>query len=447
MGILAVLTLVAQAVVPPPSRPVAPPPPPPPMPEFRPAPVCEAYWNAGAVFSGEVLGVKEGAPLRVANAGGLRYPRGRELAVRVERTWRGEADGDVTVRVGPELSRADFQPGEKYLFYTAPSAPHLRLFVGGRTKPLSEAAQDLDYFDRAERTPPGATITGRVVFDDGKTERPAGGYRVRLANTDSEWTAETNASGSFRFTALAAGSYGIRVDVPEETKVRGPAIITIRDPRACSEPEFRIAAVGRIEFYVLEATGKPAVRTTLELIDVDSLSGSTPKVTPAQTYADGSIGWGDVPANSRYIIGLNVTRVPDPLRPRPILFYPGVAEIASAHVFEVGPGEKVQLDTLRLPEPPARMTVTGVVVGPGGLPVRAADVLLKSAAGLSKGRPVGTRVRTDAQGRFTLPAVAGHRYFVEVSLSVDGENAQFYSASEEFVLDAKTPPLRLTRRR
>ena len=448
MGILAVLTLIAQSLVPPPqSRPAAPPPPPPPpMPEFHPAPVCEAYWNAGAVFSGEVVDVTETAPVRVANAGGLRFPPGRQLTVRVGRTWRGDASGQVPVHVGPEFSRTDFKVGEEYLFYTAPFAPHLRVFRGGRTKPLSEAAPDLAYFERAERPTAGATITGRIVYDDGKQKTPAPGYRVRLGNLDGEWTAESGAEGVFRIAGLAAGSYGITVDLPERMRVRGPVNITIRDPRACSEPEFRILAAGTVDLFVLDAAGKPAVRTTLELIDVDTLSNSAPTVRPAQTAADGSVGWGDVLVGHRYIIGLNVTRVPDPRRPQPIIFYPGVTDIASAHIFEVGLAEQVQLETLRLPTPPERLMITGTVVRPDGTPLRVADVVLKSAAKLSRGKPVGLRVKTNVEGRFTLPGLAGYLYYVEVSLSISGERPRLYAISQEFELTDKMPPLHIVGR-
>ncbi len=78
--------------------------------------------------------------------------------------------------------------------------------------------------------------------------------------------------------------------------------------------------------------------------------------------------------------------------------------------------------------------------------MRLADVVLKSAAPLSHGKPVGARVKTDAQGRFAIPAVAGYRYQVDVLLSVEGQNARFYASSPEFDLTEKTPALRISRK-
>ena len=137
---------------------------------------------------------------------------------------------------------------------------------------------------------------------------------------------------------------------------------------------------------------------------------------------------------------------PDPRRPQPILFYPGVTDLAPAHTFNVSPGEKIELDTLRLPEPPERLDVTGVVTHPDGSPVRVADVVLRSAAPLSRGKMVGRRVKTDQHGRFTLAGVSGFRYHVEVLLSVEGTKARSYAVSDEFELTPKTEPLRIVGR-
>lgn len=444
MGYLAVLTLLAYGFwgQQPPAP--APPPAPPMPPALGPAPPCEAYWKAQAVFSGEVLAISRPSPPidRVHGYGSF-----RRATIRVDRSWRGNVGREVTVSLGPETSDADFQPGEKYLIYTHTTpAAESRILRGSRTRRLSQADEDLAYFERAERPTQGATVTGAVLFED-ENDRPAAGYRVRLGNAEQEWSAETDAKGTFRFERLPAGQYAIKVDVPEGVTVKGPARLELPDPRSCAASDFRLVAEASIDLFVLDSSGRPAVRTTLELIDADSLSTNVPVVQAARTYADGSVGWGRVRAGRRYLIGLNVTRAPDPKRPLPIMFYPGVTDLASAHIFEAGPGEHVQLDTLRLPDPPARLNVVGTVTRDDGTPLRAADVVLRSAAKLSRGQQVGVRVKTDADGRFTMPAVTGYRYFAEVSLSVEGQNPRLYAVSEDFELTPKTPPLRISRAR
>jgi hypothetical protein len=369
----------------------------------------------------------------------------RRARIRVDRAWRGDVGREVEVRFFGGPSGTDFIEGEKYLVYTRRMPMTGRYNADRRTRLLSDATEDLAYFERAERPASGARITGSVSFDDEDAPYPAAGYKVRLGNVDREWSAETDAKGTFTFANIPADRYGIRVDVPETVRVKGPTAVDIPDPRACAEPRFRFASEGSVELFVVEANGKPAVRTTLELIDADTLDSAAPQVVAARTSADGSIAWGRIKARHRYVIGLNVTRVPHPRRPQPILFYPGVTDVRAAHRFEIGPGERVQLDTLRLPQPPARLNVTGVVLRPDGTPIPAADVVLRSAARLTRGQAAGAPVKSNAVGRFTIAAIAGYRYYVEALLSVEGKNARAYAVSDEFVLTENTEPLRLSR--
>jgi hypothetical protein len=437
MGGFAVLTLLALTL---PDQAPPPPPPPPTYSLDRVMPVCEAYWKTPVIFSGEVLDIVE--PI---NPSGARYPRESRVIFRVERAWRGDVAGEVAVHsvLKPAPEGFEFRRGEKYLVYPAPFSSRLTVAGASRTRLLSEASDDLEYFGRTGRSSSAGKVTGTVMFD-GDEPRAAVGYRVRLGNLEGERAVQTGDGGTFEFSGVPPGRYGIALDLSPPLRARGPVSIELPDAHGCAEARFLIVAMGSIEFFALDSAGKPVVRTTFELIDVDSLSQDRPKVFRGKTYADGSVGWGQVRAG-RYIIGLNATLMPDPRQPQPTLFYPGVRDIASAFVLEVGAGEDVRLDTLRLPAPPAQLPVTGTVLAADGRPVRAADVVLRSAAKLSKGRQVGRKVKTDAEGGFSIPAVAGYRYSVEVSLSVEGTNPRLFAISDEFELSAKTRPLRIVR--
>jgi len=387
------------------------------------------------VFSGEVVGV---APPRGA------YPSDiKRVTLRVDRKWRGELPDTIDVEVR-QMPASPLEPGERYLIYASAFGLTTQRFTATRARPMTEAAPDLEYLERAERYSSGAVVTGTVRMGE-ENPQPAAGYKVVMGNADREWTGTTDADGTFRFTDIPVGRYGIMVDVPDGYHASGPRLVDIPDTRACAQPQFRLTAPASVGLFVLDAAGKPAVRTTLELIDADTVTDEKPQVVTARASVDGSVRWGGVRAGRRYIIGLNVTHVPDPKRPQPILFYPGVTDIRSAHTFEVGPGEKVELDTLRLPEPPARLNVTGTVSRPDGTPLRVADVVLKSAAPLSRGKRVGTHVKTDAQGRFSVPGISGYRYQIDVLLTVEGQNPRLYASSPEFELTEKTPPLRISR--
>jgi hypothetical protein len=160
------------------------------------------------------------------------------------------------------------------------------------------------------------------VVSAGPGSIPAPNHTVVLGNESGEWTTVTNAKGQFEFANRAVGRYGIRVVVPDTHRVLGPGEVQILDTRGCATADLHVAASGRVALTVLEASGKPAVRTSLELIQAESLASDSAKATIVNTHADGTVAWGDVQPG-RYVIGLNVTRAPNLRQPQPMLFYPG----------------------------------------------------------------------------------------------------------------------------
>ena len=89
------------------------------------------------------------------------------------------------------------------------------------------------------------------------------------------------------------------------------------------------------------------------------------------------------------------------------------------------------------------MTVTGIVRRADGTALAAADIILRSAEEFTRGHLVGRRVRTDAHGRFALPAAPGEHYFVDVWLGVEGELKERYAQSDDFKAQAGMKPLML----
>lgn len=419
------------------------------------APACDAFWASDVVFSGTVVDITDippPAPRTPGMVGGkpapppLPFPTFyRKVRIRSDQVWRGGVGGEVEIYTGQ--SDADcgipFVEGEKYLVYARRFGGQIQTTRCSRTARMPDAREDEEYIGRLKKPSSGGRIFGTATLGDAE---PAANYTVLLGNETGEWRAVTNARGEFEFLNRAPGKYGITIDVPDTFRKSGPTLVNLRDVQACVKASFRLRPDSRVALSVLDSQVKPAVRTTLELIAADSLASGSPVVTTAQVLPDGRVEWADV-TPGRYVIGLNVTQPPDPARPRPSLFYPGVTDPASAHRFEVGMGERVDLDTLRLPPTPPRQRITGVVLRADGSPVRGADIALKSAAPFARGRVVGRSVRTGADGRFSIAAVQGHRYFVEVLLGVDGENRQFFAASDVFELTEKTPALTLQRKK
>jgi hypothetical protein len=415
-------------------------------------PPCDAFWRADTVFSGTVIAIaaeqRPPAQKRGSAAGPPPPPLPpfgwlpTKVTIATDHVWRGQAAGDVVVYTGEPDSGCgfEFEIGKKYLVYAMHRHAMLQTSQCSRTKLFTDARPDLDYFEELKQPAFGGSIIGRARLG----ASPAATFKVSIGNESGTWSSVTDANGEFAFTNRAPGRYAIGIDVPEHYRLTaGAKLLELRDTRGCAFTEFGITAVGAVSLTVLDAAGKPAVRTTLELIEAETLRDERPRGHPQRTYADGSVAWANV-APGRYVIGMNVTTLANPMRGRGRLFYPGVTDLASAFEFSVGVGERVELDTLRLPALPTRVDVSGVVFRADGTPLRGADILLRSAEESSRGHLVGRAVRTDAEGRFSIPALAGESYFLDVWLGVEGVLKDRFTQTDDFRVRAGMKPLAIS---
>src|SRR6185436_12380615 len=106
--------------------------------------------------------------------------------------------------------------------YLNPKDKKLYANICSRTRPLSEAGEDLEYVRNLAKTKPGATISGVVNRDrhvkaDGAYQPPdpASGVRVIVEGNGKSVEAVTDNSGQFLIPALQPGKYKVRVTVPD----------------------------------------------------------------------------------------------------------------------------------------------------------------------------------------------------------------------------------------
>jgi hypothetical protein len=188
-------------------------------------PLCQSFWQADVVFSGEVvsfekLDAKQHFSRRVAR-------------IRVDRVWRGEAQGtvDVTTGAGGGDCGYSFRPGRKYLVYSS-KANDGKLTTGicSPTKPLDAAAADLAYFKEIEKPSAGARVYGSAHLETkGADLEPAKGATITLDGASGPRTTRANDVGAFEFTNLTPGEYRVRM----EGAATPPWQVTIRDARQC----------------------------------------------------------------------------------------------------------------------------------------------------------------------------------------------------------------------
>ena len=412
-------------------------------------PACETFWRAPAVFSALVLDI-EPAP------GGLRpdidsFPD-RRVRLQVERSWRGNASGIVTVRTGTGGGDCgyDFIRGERYLVYVEQRGAELFVSICGRTRPLADAAEDLAYLKTAFEPSAVGRILGTVRYQRRSHEeraRPVAGYPVRLHSATQQWKTTTRGDGSYEFR-VPAGKYNVKVDAPDTEHVFGPSTIELADPRGCASADFNVVPDGRIAVSVVDADGKPLSGVAVEFVKLDTMTGDRmfPESRPVTTRGDGVAEARQLHPD-RYIVGVNVSRVPEPRQPYPRLFYPGVADHAAALVIDLRAGERLELDPFVLPARLEEHRLSGVVVRPDGSPAAAADVSLRAVP--ERGRryapQVGVGVRTDKEGRFTVVALGGRRYRIHAFLNVkDTTGRQVQWSAESVEIDAEAPGGALT---
>jgi hypothetical protein len=104
-------------------------------------PVCEAYWQANAVFVGVPVGRRE---LKESDSSTVAY---RFL---VQDPWRGVKDKEVEVRTGYGGGDCGyvFEFGKSYLIYSwGGNAQPLRTGICSRTRQLETASESIERYD------------------------------------------------------------------------------------------------------------------------------------------------------------------------------------------------------------------------------------------------------------------------------------------------------------
>jgi hypothetical protein len=189
-------------------------------------PLCQSFWRADAVFTGEIVSFESVKP---------QQPFSRRVArIRVQRAWRGKVEGVVHVTTGAGGGDCGytFRPGTQYVVYAYRTTNgSWTTSICSPTKPLEKADADLEYFKKAEAPSTGGRVFGTVHYESkGGALTPAPRVAVILAGNSQSRSVVTADDGAFEFVDLPTGKYEVRV----ENSALPPWKAEIPDPHACA---------------------------------------------------------------------------------------------------------------------------------------------------------------------------------------------------------------------
>ena len=218
---------------------------------------CQQFGASSAVFVGTVTGVTERPPgpagegAKPADFVKVLTQRGHRFAV--ARAYLGVegAEAEVWTAGGEGACGYDFKPGESYLVYASSAVEGGLLMTGvcTRTRPVSNAAEDLEFLEGLSGRPPGVTISGAVRRlrrdSEGKAEvgdAMAGVVLVAEGEGESR-TASTDAEGRYSLAGLKAGAYRLKLLLPEGLAAgRAERKLKVAD-RGCAVEDFHVSEI------------------------------------------------------------------------------------------------------------------------------------------------------------------------------------------------------------
>jgi 5-hydroxyisourate hydrolase-like protein (transthyretin family) len=408
-------------------------------------PPCQNAFQVDAVFLGTVramstLGGTPDAP----------FPRSL-VVFAIERAFRGVQDATVEVTTG--MGGGDcgyaFKNGERYIVYASRSSDgRLRTSICSRTRLAAQAADDLRFLGQLSSPAVSGHVFGVVThwhrdlaFGESKTW-PVPFVHLLLRGPGAARDAQTDEHGRYDIAGVPPGIYELQAIPPAVFSARNlQHRIDIPDSRACFAADFHVLYDGRLSGVALTSDGQPAEGVQVELISGDRLWTSAERLT-TKTDHDGRFEFGDL-SPGRYGVGVSLRRMIDPPIAYPKTLYPGTPTETYAAILELGEGDHVQLEPLRLPPARESHQLTGVVLWPDGRPASGVSVWLDD--GERTDRIVASSVRTGGDGRFKFVVHAGLSYRVRAlyTLPQGGYTQRFEATDEPFVASAQLRSPRL----
>ena len=321
-----------------------------------------------------------------------------------------------------------FTLGERYVVYASHSKDGARIHTSicSRTRPLTEADEDVRFFDTLSTPAAGARVFGTITHWEQDVTRtrsrdygPVGNVDVTLRGADRSFQATTDQNGRYELTGIPSGRYDLTAAPrPPYSTAFLKRQFELRDPRACFRADFGLRYDSRVSGSIVGADGKPVAGATVEIMPVEQIGN--PVYVPPETMIADEAGLFEMTEVSpgRYILGVNLKRGGDPEIVTPTIYHAESRDPRKATVFEVVGGERVQLGRIVVPAAPAAYRVTGTVRFADGQPAAGATVALSD--GNARWKQVAAEVVTDINGGFSFLVHEGLAYIANARYAAPG---------------------------
>jgi hypothetical protein len=202
--------------------------------------LCKVFANTPTVFAGRVVKI---STIRLKPTSGDDYEE-RLVSFDVERSYRGweGKTAEVVTGMGGGDCGYEFREGVRYLVYAYPHSLTGKLVTGicQRTRPLSEASEDLEYLNKKDDPSHGAGIEGRIdeLVSKSRTQVVGllEGIQVLVEGPSGRQTIVSQKDGRFQLWGLSPGSYRVTPVLPKSFLPDEQTVKLERD--SCAEVRF-----------------------------------------------------------------------------------------------------------------------------------------------------------------------------------------------------------------
>ena len=333
-------------------------------PIITPGAPCLEYPRADAVFIGVANQV-----VHSPNNTGLMIGPYLQTTVyfTIEESFKGV--GGTGIVLDLDYCGHRFNEGERYLVYAhrKPNSQELDVRAGStRTRPLSEATEDLQYIRSLATAEPGTRVFGRVTqsaYNVKKNRFETGNLqdvKLLLEGKNHRQEVWADSDGRYEIKQLPKGTYRIRAELPIYLTYDEPVIKV--NGHGCVPIDISARRKGQITGTVFDSKGESLIRVPVSLVPADTsheeifAERKKEVVWPfSLTTLEGRFSFSQLPPG-RYLLIINRTefersqgRQREPALPR--LFYPGVSDVSGATVIVVGNEDEPRIYDFHLPVP------------------------------------------------------------------------------------------------